>query len=183
MLLLIPITIGSLPLSAQDSRKSPVITIGAGIGYFVVGGDDFNATDDAAGVDGYLGWYPTEILHLRGGYHYGRHATASPFDLILHAVYLEPRIRIGRFGPAGTPVEWFLGGRVGWVERKFSSFTTSGYAVGGIAGILIGTDWSVQFEPTLSMSYLSFSPYFSDQDRDHGSAFGFQLGITVPFYR
>jgi hypothetical protein len=144
----------------------------------MVGGDDFGGTDDAAGVEAYFGYRIGNPLDVNVGVHYSSHRVSTSFDLSLLGLYLEPRLLFER---RGAPVAGFLGMRGAWVRRGVSDLSSSGFAVGGIVGLQVGTSWPVRIEPAITATFLSFAPFSGSGERDTGSAIGLQLGISVPF--
>ena len=170
------------PLLAQDHQpRTRGLTIGASGGFFIVGGEDFSATDDALGVNAYIGYRALKRFDVNLGVHYSSHGLGfGSRDLAILAIYAEPRVL---FPIPESPATFSLGLRAGWARRdastETSTFESTGYGVGGVAAIQIGVARSLNVEALLSVNLLSFAPIFGSE-RDSGSVIGVQLGLSVP---
>ena len=169
-----------LPVHGQSSQGHLNVIAGAGGGWFSVGGDDFGDIDDGLGFGGYLGVHLTGPLNLLAGVHYSSHEATPAYDLTVLGLYLEPRFL---FDQGERLVGWFIGGRLAWVQREVYTFSSAGYALGGILGMVIGTGWPVRIEPAITATALSFSPYSGSGDRATGSSISLQIGISIPLSR
>jgi hypothetical protein len=170
----------SLPLHGQSSLGRPSVIAGAGGGWFSVGGDDFGDIDDAPGLGGYVGVHLTGSLNLLGGVHYSSHEATPAYDLTVLGIYLEPRFL---FDQGDRLLGWFIGGRLAWVQREVYTLSSDGYALGGIVGMVIGTDWPVRIEPALTATALSFSSFSGSGDRATGTSMSLQIGLSIPISR
>ncbi len=181
--LVVCLSVGLAPaLWAQDSQqRTRGLTVGASGGLYIVGGDDFSGTDDALGVDAYIGYRALRRLDVNLGIHYSNHGIPLPDrDLSILAVYAEPRLL---FPLSGSSVVFALGIRAGWVRRESTSGTSSldstGYGVGAVAAVQYGVARSLNLEAVASFNLLSFAPILGNE-RDTGSVIGLQVGLSVP---
>lgn len=166
-------------LTAQSDRLlMPGVTFAVNGGRFFVGGEDFEGTDNAWGLEGYAGIRTSIALEVSLGVHYSSHGVTPTRDLNILGVYLELRkyfvLNESRFVP-------LLGGRAGWVRRDAGTLgstelASAGYGFGIVGGSILKVSGLVQLEALATANLLSFSPIIGES-RDNGNTVGLQVGV------
>jgi hypothetical protein len=88
-------------LSGQGAATPARFLVGASIGYFIVGGQDLSAVEDAFGLEAYLGYRPSSRVSLNLGGHFSRHGDLSIWPWDVFGAFVEPRLHLRGFLPFG----------------------------------------------------------------------------------
>jgi hypothetical protein len=182
--LMLPQAVRALDRPSDSSH----LGIGTNVGWYMLTGDDLEGTHDGLGIEAYTGVGIRRTLgfDLNVGFHFSRHdLDLRTYYINLYGVYLEPRFLYG--GNARTILP-FAGARFGWVRRvaqnrnRDSSLDSNGYALGGIAGVVVPIPGPFRLEVAFTVTHVSFEPIFGggSDGKDTGTSKGLQLGITFP---
>jgi hypothetical protein len=190
---------GPVRVLSGQGPAPPRFQVGATIGYFIVGGQDLGAIEDALGLEAYWGYRPFPKVSLNLGGHFSKHGDLSIWTWDVFGVYVEPRLHLGGSLPLGRP---YLGFRGWWLHRNqdtdSGSLSSSGFAGSGILGTLLNLSKSVKLEIAASATRVSFAGFFYEGlqsrpplapgesppevvvPRDVGSAFAIHVGVLFP---
>jgi hypothetical protein len=173
-------TVGMAPAHAQHAGASrEAIALGVNGGWFVLGGEEFQPTDDGAGVEVYASGHVYRAFYLGLGAHYSSHGTFLPEHLHITGLFLQPELVF----PVGAQMRLRVSGRGAWVHRSITAGTTgyasSGYGI-GVAGAasydLIGP---LALEVSTTFDYIALDTLFPPGDADNGTALGMHLGLRL----
>ena len=170
-------------LLGQAGLKPGSFAVGANLGYYILSGRDFDATNDALGVEVYGSMLVSPRVEVVLGGHYGSHGTFVDDNLAITAAFVEPRINF----TAARKTRAFLGARLGFVHRTIkpgtTRFSSSGYGLGVVGGIRYPLSGSVELEGIATLDRISLADLFGGSDRDSGSSLGIRAGVRVPLGR
>lgn len=180
---------GGLEARGRSSRPDH-LGIGANVGWYSIGGEDLEGTNDGPGIEIYAGGGTGNRLgfDLNVGFHFSRHdLDIRSWHVDVYGVYLEPRFVYGRYSGRLSP---FVGARLAWIGRYAESkggaaYDSDGYAVGALGGLVMSVVGRLTVEASISATRLSFAPIFGggSSGNDLGTSVGFQLGVAIPFFR
>ena len=169
-------------------HDSSHLGVATNIGWYMITGDDLEGTHDGFGIEAYSGVGIRRAFgfDLNAGFHFSRHdLDLRTYYINLYGVYLEPRFVYGEYTRTISP---FAGARFGWVRRVAqnrntdSSLDSDGYALGGIAGVVISIPGPFRLEAAFTVTHVSFEHIFGggSDGKDTGTAKGLQIGVTFP---
>lgn len=170
---------GPAPAAAQ-------VTVSAGGGWYLPGGEDFDDTEGGAGYHASVGLPLGDgPLELGVGGQWSTHEVGfSSDDYDVVAAYVEPRLWLG----PERVLHPYLAGRLAWVRQSIDVEGVGRHAdgVGGLAelGVAVGLGPSVAVEGGLSVGVLSFGDFETDANRfedsdSSGRVVGLRLGLRV----
>lgn len=154
--------------------------VGANVGYYVLGGEDFEPTDNAPGIELYGSLRTSNRVQVGLGGHYSSHGTSTDANLVITGIFVEPRVLLR----SGVRSQTFLGVRGGWVHRSIkpaaTRFSSSGYSIGLIAGLKRRIVGSLELEASLSLDHVSLANFLGGSGRDTGEVYGVHVGASLP---
>lgn len=162
---------------AQASSKAGRFAFGANGAWFMIGGQDFQATNNGGGGEVYASARVAGPLLVGVGGHYSTHGTIVTNNLHISGVFLQSELerRVGR--RAGIRA----GLRGGWIHRSIvfagTTYSSSGHAFGGIAAASVRVVAPVALDLSVSFDFISLGPFASPGTNDTGSAFGLHAGL------
>jgi hypothetical protein len=167
--------------TSQANLGREPLAIGVSGGWFMLGGRDFQPTDDALGAEGNVSVHVLGPLYLGLGGHYSSHGTFVSAPLRITGVFFEPQAAIG-IGP-NTLVR--LSTRGGWVHRSIevgtSTYKSSGYGFGAAAAAAYRLAGPLALEAAVSLDFISLDNLFPPGDSDTGTVFAVHMGCRLAF--
>jgi hypothetical protein len=153
--------------------------IGVNGGLFVLGGQDFQVTDDALGAEANVSVHVAGPVFLGVGGHYSSHGTVVAAPLRIVGVFLEPQAVFS----IGRNAVLRFGVRGGWLHRSIEASTTNYKSSGKGLGVEAAADYSLggplAIEGAATLDYLSFDSLFPSGNADTGTAFGLHVGCRL----
>lgn len=162
---------------AQDARGPGRFAFGVNGAWFILGGQDFQATNNGGGAEVYASVRVAGPLLVGVGGHYTTHGTIVTNKLHISGVFLQSELD-GRVGARG---ELRAGLRGGWIHRSIvfagTRYSSSGHAFGGLAAASVRIAGPVALDLGVSLDFISLGPYVPPGSNDTGSAFGLHAGF------
>jgi len=156
------VAVSLLALLSTDSsaQLSPVpegFGMGATVGYFTLNGSDFEGTQAGLGFEGYIREAMSSGFHVLYGVHYSVHKVDGVRNnLSVFSLFVDPRFAFS----VGSPTP-FIGARIAYVRQSISEdgtdYSTPGFAVGGLGGLLFQLSPRVAIEATVLFGAVSLS--------------------------
>jgi hypothetical protein len=178
--------VAARPADAQEISidRSTMVGLEVDAGLDMLGGDDFDGFDNAAGFEalGSVGWPSGFELGLGAGFSSHGYGENSDLSADITNVFLSGRYRFNYPGTGLPHIHPFLAARAGYSHIGGDAAGRSGFLLGGQAGLEYWFTDEVAAVASGLLHYLSYGEVDNEPDSDiSGTQTELRAGLKVRF--